>query len=276
MPAFYDDMLNVSFGRAGQDLIPKSQLSSGVTVFPVLPMPDIDRMDGGTPPRRRYQLLDSTKPELGLTAPSEMRYYADIAAYEQAVSKHLSHRQCLLSYLLTRCSLPSHSAMGTYDTFSGDKASFDTCAIWDLICKVHLYSSPKMRIRHLREFTSLSQSGSFDVFLVELRRRFALFMGAFESSVHRGFISGDDLLRAIFLSGLDTSFERILERVHAEKPDASSQQTMEFVQSALLERHSGGPSSFVPARGLLAVPEETLAPASVALVAPTAASKPRP
>ena len=162
-------------------------------------------------------------------------------------SRYQKDSQELVVYILSRLSIASKLALSTYthvDTgFEACKARVDHFGLWDLVLKTHLYGSARTKQRFMVELLSCKQSGSHEAFIGDIRARMKLVVGAFTKKEAPDSIKVDDLLKCIYINGLDqVYFDRPINRLVEDMPNATADEAMSLCQAFSLER---GPSSAV-------------------------------
>ena len=184
--------------------------------------PTIDDVD--LKGKRKYALVKSSADEL--TDAADRRFCADLAFWRDMFSRYQKDSQELVVYILSRLSIASKLALSTYthvDTgFEACKARVDHFGLWDLVLKTHLYGSgARTKQRFMVELLSCKQSGSHEAFIGDIRARMKLVVGAFTKKEAPDSIKVDDLLKCIYINGLDqVYFDRPINRLVEDMPNA--------------------------------------------------------
>ena len=93
------------------------------------------------------------------------------------------------------------------------------------------------------DLLSCKQTGSHEAFIGDIRAKMKLVVGAFTKPDAPDIIKVDDLLKCIYINGLDqVYFDRPINRLVEDKPDAATAEAMSLCQAFSLDR---GPSSAV-------------------------------
>ena len=148
----------------------------------------------GTPLARVYALISRVAADgsivLGpeLTDSADRRFGNDLQRHRSLLDKRTEHSQLLVSYILSRLSPTSKSALATRVGYESSIASFDAYALWKLVLVTHLYGSGRTKQRYMVDFLTIKQADSHEAFIGDLRVKIALVIGTFESALHSGYI----------------------------------------------------------------------------------------
>ena len=98
------------------------------------------------------------------------------------------------------------------------------------------------------DLVTVKQVGTHEAYMGDLRARVKLVVGAFEHSDHVGYIKTDDLVKVMYINGLDqVYFDRPINRLIEDLPKATTEEAMQMCQLYSLERGPvsvGVPTSF--------------------------------
>ena len=115
--------------------------------------------------------------------------------------------------------------------FEACKVVVNTFGLWLLVLKTHLYDFGYTKQRLFFVLAHVKQSGSHEACISELRAQAKLVVGAFESVEHNGFIKTYDILKVIYINGLDqVYFDRPINRLVENLPHATSEDAMQLCQ----------------------------------------------
>lgn len=254
----------ICYGSAGQEIL------RGVRIENPEPSADDEDKNG----RRLYQLAfhPSTKDSAERYGPelSESGERALLSAMERwynRCEKYRADSQALVSYTLSRLSSASKQVLLTNAGFEACKIAVDSFGLWQLVLKTHLYGSGRTKQRFLVDLVTVKQVGTHEAYMGDLRARVKLVVGAFEHSDHAGYIRTDDLVKVMYINGLDqVYFDRPINRLIEDMPKATTEEAMQMCQQYSLERGPvsvGVSTSFSGKVFVAPVDDELLAAAAV-------------
>ena len=127
----------------------------------------------------------------------------------------------------------SRETLQTYEAWGKAVYSFDHIIMFRLIQLTHQYGSSKSRMCQFKEFVRTDQASlPLDGYIGVLRPHFELTKSSFEDPNHPGFVSLDMIYKTVFLLGLNqTFFERPIQKLNDEKPDATAVEAMLAMQA---------------------------------------------
>ena len=144
-----------------------------------------------------------------MTDAADRRFCADVAFFREILLQYQRDSQGLMVYILSRLSVVSKLALST---FTHAETGFETCkfkvdplGLWALVLKSHLYGSARTKQRFMVDLLSCKQSGSHEAFIGDIRAKLKLVVGSFTTKESPTTILVDDLLKCIYLNGLDQS-----------------------------------------------------------------------
>ena len=167
-------------------------------------------MESGQP-RYAHQYHAATKdrderygPELSDSGASDL--LSDKNFYRDQRVERLKNSRALVAYLLSRLSAASKAALSTLKGprgFDACKTAIDAFGLWELVLKTHLYGSARTKQRFMIDLFSVKQAGSHESYVGDINTKAKLVIGAFESIDQPGYIKTDDLIKVVYMNGLD-------------------------------------------------------------------------
>ena len=104
-----------------------------------------------------------------------------------------------------------------------------------------MYGSARTKQRFMVDLVTCKQTGTHEAYIGDIRSRLKLVVGAFTDKRDPSVIKVDDLLKCIYINGLDqVYFDRPINRLVEDLPDATADAAMALCQQYSLDR---GPSS---------------------------------
>eukprot|EP01041_Mallomonas_annulata_P012351 gene12351-25986_t len=270
----------ISFGDPAREII-------GGVVIPLVSPSKIDLDDGGRRVYSLFRTVDLIDPKIlsfgpDLSEASERSYAADLQYYRTQKLERDKQSHALLAYIISRLSPESLTSLATHTGPTGFDAAVlavNTFDVWKLILKTHLYGSGRTKQRQMVDLLGVSQSKSHESYLKDFRDKSELVIGAFESKAHPGFISIDELLKVLYINGLNSAiFDRPINRLHEELSTFTCQQAMELVQQYNLDctSASSAPSTAFSGRAYSVSTGELFVLAATAAVYIPSGGSPRP
>ena len=200
----------IVFGDAGADIV---SILDGVQPSIRPPGPTSDDLDSNGDRKYKQVVIKDVIGVFG-TADYEPAVYGELTAqsfhalqrhermWDDDVKKFLADRDALVQYILVELSVSSKTSLKTHPTWDKAVQTFDYVSMFLLILHTHQQGTSKSRLRHLRDFVTLSQGNlTLDGYIGKLRPSSDLMRSGFEDPNHPGYVSINLLNKCVFLLG---------------------------------------------------------------------------